>query len=858
MAAGRGVSIRWLLALLVVVAVTPVLVLAGVLLLRFSASESSRYEAQGLQIAQRTALALDRDVAAIDVALRALSTSRTIHMRDEAALAERVAVAEEATGTDISFAEGAAPSPAFMSDLTQTRDGWALLASVPVVREGRSIGRLVARVDPARLGRTLLPERVESGWTLSLVDRSGRIVWRSREPERFLGQLATEDLRRHARGREGVWHGTTLDGQAVLAAYARSDATGFRVAVGAAEAQVEEPLTRSLWMLAGFGLLALAVSLLLGLWVASRIARPLGRLAGGGEALARGEVTPDVPTRVREIAQLSGILGAASRDLQQRSAALSESRQRLAQLLDLLPMAVVETGRDGSWSYANPAAEQLLRLSRSEMVGRPYDAPAWGITDPEGGAVDPADLPSARALRGETVSGYEHAITDPATGERIILSVNSVPVLSDSGEVTGSIAALTDVTDRHRAEMRLQEVNESLEQAVEARTAELSAALARLRDEAAERRRAEDALRHSQKMEAIGQLTGSVAHDFNNLLTVIRSSAELLQRPEVKEERKKRYLDAIGQASDRAAALTAQLLSFARRRPLQASVFDLARSTGAMLDLLRTTLGAQIPLGFACDLEAAPVEADPNQYETAILNMVVNARDALGESGRVDISICDAADGRIAVAIRDTGRGIDADTMERVFEPFFTTKDVGKGTGLGLSQVYGFARQSGGEVTVESVVGEGTTFTLLLPRSAKPVDGEKPADAPRADGGQRRVLVVEDDALVADLAMQILEELGYAATLAPDAAVALGLLERTPDAFDIVFSDVVMPGEMSGVDLANRLKAERPDLPVVLATGYSHVIAEKGARGIELIQKPYSLETVAEVLERVLADKAGG
>ncbi|MCC0807775.1 PAS domain S-box protein [Methylobacterium sp. W2] len=384
-----------------------------------------------------------------------------------------------------------------------------------------------------------------------------------------------------------------------------------------------------------------------------------------------------------------------------------------------------------------------------------------------------------------------------------------------------------------------------------------------------ERKALEEQLRQSQKLEAVGQLTGGVAHDFNNLLTVIRSSTDLLRRPDLPEERRRRYVDAISDTVTRAAKLTGQLLAFARRQSLTPEVFDVAKGVASVADMVGTLTGARIQVVTQIETGrddagqplACLIDADPSQFDTALVNMVVNARDAMDGEGRLTIRVRRAsiipavrAHPRIrgdfvAVSVTDTGSGIAPEVLDRIFEPFFTTKGVGQGTGLGLSQVFGFAKQSGGEVVVESRLGQGTTFTLYLPRAAGEAVAAEPVQepAPLAERHGTRVLVVEDNAEVGAFATQALQELGYVTHWVTDARQALDALARTPAGFEVVFSDVVMPG-MNGIDLGHAIGRRWPDLPVVLTSGYSHVLAEEGSHGFELLRKPYSVADLSRIL----------
>ena len=374
-----------------------------------------------------------------------------------------------------------------------------------------------------------------------------------------------------------------------------------------------------------------------------------------------------------------------------------------------------------------------------------------------------------------------------------------------------------------------------------------------------ERSRTEEQLREAQKMQALGQLTGGIAHDFNNLLAVIQGSADILQRPGLSEEKRLRFTNAIIDASTRGALLTGQLLAFARRQPLRPEVLDLNHRILTMLVMLQPTLGPNITFNTQLEKTLLPVEVDPGQFEAALLNIIVNARDAMPDGGEIIISTRNVTDGAaiergqaVAVAIQDNGGGIKPDQLKHVFEPFFTTKEVGKGTGLGLSQVYGFAAQSGGEARIDSEVGRGTTLTILLPASDKlpqiAPEKERPAVAREPSG---HVLLVEDNEDVGNLAETLLGELGHVVVRARSGLEALRLADGGAQ-FDIVFSDVVMPG-MTGLELAKKLKQRRPQLPIILTTGYSDRITAIGSKGFPMLRKPYRMETLAVAVDEALA-----
>ncbi|SFP80695.1 ATP-binding protein [Sphingomonas rubra] len=427
------------------------------------------------------------------------------------------------------------------------------------------------------------------------------------------------------------------------------------------------------------------------------------------------------------------------------------------------------------------------------------------------------------------------------------------PLRDEHGDIVGLFCVTSEQTQRIQ-----------VEEAHQARAIEMMAMIAQGHGDLV---KAEGQLRQSQKLEAIGQLTGGVAHDFNNLLTVIRGSVDLLRREDLSPERRTRYIDAIGETADRAAALTGQLLAFARRQALKPEEFDAGASIAQGANIVRTLTGSRIAVDIQLPEQQVFVLADRSQLDTAIVNMAINARDAMNGEGRLTITAepvsgipkirsHDAVAGEfVAITVADTGSGIAPDQIGRIFEPFFTTKVVGQGTGLGLSQVFGFAKQSGGDIRVESEPGKGTSFTLYLPR-AYPETADDAAETPeQVDGDGVCVLVVEDNVSVGEFATEALKELGYDSVLAINADEALAELNKDCSRFHIVFSDVVMPG-MSGLDLGARIRRDYPDVPVILASGYSHVLAENGKHGFELLHKPYSIEELSRVLRKTIAWQA--
>ncbi|MDO6413409.1 ATP-binding protein [Sphingomonas sp. BIUV-7] len=448
----------------------------------------------------------------------------------------------------------------------------------------------------------------------------------------------------------------------------------------------------------------------------------------------------------------------------------------------------------------------------------------------------------ARALAGEVFNVTEE-FGDPDLFKPY-WDISYAPLRDPDGTIIGAFHHAKDISDRLRAEAAL--------------------------------RTAEDALRQSQKMEAVGQLTGGVAHDFNNLLTIVKSAIEMLKLPDQEEERRDRYVGAIDEAVTRASKLTQQLLAFARRQTLKPETFDANANLRAIEEMTQTLVGARVTI--VRDIPADPlgVSADTNQFDTALVNLAVNARDAMAGEGLLTISLR-GTDGIpavreraavpgsfVAITVADTGNGIPPADRERIFEPFYTTKPVGSGTGLGLSQVFGFARQSGGEIQVESAVGAGSRFTLYLPRVAVaehadpgPLveDGDLDVDLDLDGiGALLCVLVVEDNAEVAASTVDALDQLGFTTVLAPNGIEGLREIAKDPERFDVVFSDVMMPG-MTGIEMGREIRRLYGGLPVVLASGYSHVLAASGTDGFELIYKPYSIDQVSRILRRAAAGR---
>ena len=423
-------------------------------------------------------------------------------------------------------------------------------------------------------------------------------------------------------------------------------------------------------------------------------------------------------------------------------------------------------------------------------------------------------------------------------------------------------------SDLHEREHAAQ----GLEQLVGERTRELEGANELMRSQMAERQRAEDALRQSQKMEAVGQLTGGIAHDFNNLLTGIVGSLDLMQTrmAQGRIESIERYVKAAMSSAHRAAALTQRLLAFARRQALDPKPVQINQLVASIEDLLRRTIGEAIVIEFVTAGGLWPTLCDPNQLENALLNVVINARDAMPEGGKVTIETANAhlddayaaaqrevTPGQyVALCITDTGNGMPPEVIEHVFEPFFTTKPMGQGTGLGLSQIYGFVKQSGGHIRIYSEVGTGTTVKLYLPRYWGAVDEEnnarEGAEAHRSEAGET-VLVIEDEPLVRALIIEVLEDLGYCALEAKDGPSGLKILD-SKRRIDLLVTDVGLPG-LNGRQVADVARERRADLKVLFITGYAANAAFGNGMldpGMHMISKPFAVHALAQKIRHLI------
>ena len=479
--------------------------------------------------------------------------------------------------------------------------------------------------------------------------------------------------------------------------------------------------------------------------------------------------------------------------------------------------AIYMLDREGRITSWNSGARAIKGYAEDEVLGQHFSR----FYTEEDRARGAPDIALATALRDGKFEAEAQRVRKD--GSLFWAHVLIDPIHNEAGEHVGFAKITRDITERRLAEQEL--------------------------------RQAQEALLQSQKLQALGELAGGIAHDFNNLMTVMRGSADfMLRQPDMPIAKRNRYLSVMLETAERATSLTSRLLAFARRQPLEPEVIDLSVRLDALGEMLQLTLGSLYDL----ELDLAPglwlVEIDPAGLEAALLNAVLNARDAMPNGGRISIATRNVSrhegDG-VTLSVSDTGHGIPPETLKRVFEPFFTTKPTGKGTGLGLPQIHGYAAQSGGSATIESEVGRGTTVALWLPRTNKQRQKEALQLGDTMVVRSLNVLVVEDSDHVRYFARQLLDDLGCKVIEASNGHEALELMKEHD--VDLVFSDIVMPG-MSGMDLAQQIKKTYGDVPVLLASGYSSKqFIPKDEREFPILRKPYKLETLAAGINQLVA-----
>jgi signal transduction histidine kinase len=750
---GRSLGIQARLTVLAVATALPLVALAGFAILRMVDDQRAQIKLDVEHRVENLLWDVDRQIGAIQAELQVLAVSPSLQDGDFAAFDRQMRATLKINGTSIVLHDTKGQQllstnrpfgePLPRATNTEMHDRVVatgqpqisdliigavlrrpiLVVGVPVLRDGQVVHVLAMGLGPEVLSLLLSQQSLPPDWTAGIFDRKGIIMARNRELDRFLGKPASPTLLKAMQGAvEGWVPSVTSEGIPVYANFRRSPVTGWTVAIGLPREFIDTPLRRAQLLAFGGGVAVLALSLVLGWWMARAIRQPVKALTAATKALGRGQPIGQLVSGVRELDQVGGEL--------------------------------------------------------------------------------------------------------------------------------------------HNAATALTRNREQLESIVAERTREIAAANERLRGEIAAREQAQSALLQAQKMEAMGQLTGGVAHDFNNLLTAISGSLSLLE-PRISDARSLRLLHTAQRGASQGASLTEALLAFARKQRLTPIPADLNSIVVDMSEILRRSIGPTIEIRHALAPDLWPVLIDIGQIETALLNITLNARDAMPGGGMALIETANIGATReelpvelagrdcVLLSVRDTGTGMSPEVLERAFEPFFTTKEIGKGTGLGLSMVFGVVRQSGGTVRICSRLREGTTVQIYLPRAheaaASTVDRVRLAGTARG----AHILVVDDDSDVRWIIAQDLQAMGCIVTEAESGRAALAILEQNPPC-DLMVTDLVMPG-LSGLDTLRLAHRSRPGLKVLFTSGYADLSRfGDNLRNHPLLRKPFKPETLAEAVQTAL------
>ena len=549
--------------------------------------------------------------------------------------------------------------------------------------------------------------------------------------------------------------------------------------------------------------------------------------AGAADYLIKGQLTADKLERAIRYA-IEGKRAGES---------LRRERDLISRIMETSPVGIVVADQAGKITFANHHAEAVLGLTKSAIADKTCSVLDWGVTDPEGQPVAGQPLPLQQLLdTGRPVQNVCHALVFP-DDRRVLLSTNATPLFDAAGKIDGLVVTVEDITEWLALEAQL---------------------------------------RQSQKMESVGQLAAGVAHDINNILTVIQGHAGILLNAMPPDGPAVKSLKQIVAASDRATGFIRHLLLFSRKQVFQTKILDLNAVLHNLEGMLPRLLGEQVVLNMVCQPELSPIAADPGMLEQIVINLGVNARDAMPKGGglfmetsAVEIPAAqvrqnsEARAGKfVSLTVRDTGSGIERRFLPRIFEPFFTTKAVGKGTGLGLATVYGIVKQHQGWIEVESEIGVGTTFKIFLPaadQKTADISVNAPDLAEPVDGGHETILVVEDEPALLELMRCVLEHYHYRVLVAASGGEALQVWEANTGRIDLLLTDMIMPGGMTGGELAAELQKRKRGLHVIFTSGYSSELAGKdlGRNGTRFLPKPYQPQQAARMIREIFDAVAG-
>jgi PAS domain S-box-containing protein len=860
---------RGYLFVMVISILLPVLLFAAIVFWRYYDSEVARIEQDLTNDSRQVAQAVDRDLQSQVVTLETLATAEAITDRDYQSLYSRAAKIRDLAGVEVVLRDRSG------QQLMNTRVPWGTplprdategddqvvttkkpyfsnviigtvakqpiyFVTVPIVVGGEVTYFLHLSVNLQHL-LNILDENIDPGQVAGMLDRGNVVLARTEGFDERVGKAASNNFVEQIKGSQGTWRGPNIQGYTIRIAYTRSKLSGWLIWVGIPDAAIQGNLHRTLWTLSALGLALIVLAIGSAYILGGRLTRAIGTLATQANALGRGDPIPMARIPVREVDDVGRQLvaaGAHRTELEQQlvQTATQDSERRFQVLVQgVTDYAIYMLDPRGNITNWNAGAMRIKGYNADEIIGRHFSC-FYAPEDRETG------LPTRALLTAINEGKYEaEGWRIRKNGSRFWASVVIDRIDDANGELIGLVKFTRDITERREAQQRLETAREQLYQ--------------------------------SQKMDAVGQLTGGVAHDFNNLLTIIIGNLDNAKRTleTWKDGAQARVARAVDQAlsgAHRAATLTGHLLAFSRRQPLEPKLLDVNKLLNQLSVFLKPVLGEDVQLETVGAGGVWQVEADAAQLETAILNLAINARDAMPNGGQLtveasnvllDEDYCskntEVRPGQyVQISVTDNGAGMTGEVIGHAFEPFFTTKQIGQGTGLGLSQVYGFVKQSGGHVKIYSEPDQGTTVKVYLPRALG-----KAADAPVRGAaapfayGQETILVVEDDADVRAFICQALQELDYAVLQAGDAPAALKVLDGG-DHIDLLLTDVILPGP-NGRELASAAQHLRPQLKVLFMTGYSrNAIVHQGRldEGVQLIQKPLSYASLAAKIRDVL------